>query len=57
VLYGLSLEDDAASVLLDPRRLERLVLSASHCGAIAVTRKGAFPSFPTIDDVADNWRL
>ncbi|MEO1201624.1 MAG: carbohydrate kinase [Pseudomonadota bacterium] len=57
VLYGLATQDDIAAYLTDVDRLQRLVLSAAHCGAIAVTRQGAFPSFPTLDDVAENWRL
>ena len=57
VLYGLSLQDDVNNYLTNSDRLRRLVLSAAHCGAIAVTRKGAFPSFPTAADVADSWSL
>ena len=55
VLYGLSLQADIREYLNDPDALERLVRSASKCGAIAVTRAGAFPSFPTADDVAGFW--
>ncbi len=55
VLYGLSLQDDAKTYLADANRLQSLVLSAAHCGAIAVTREGAFPSFPTFTDVANRW--
>ncbi len=55
VLYGLSLQDDATAYLKDIEGLERLVSSAAHCGAIAVTRRGAFPSFPTFAEVADSW--
>ncbi len=57
VLYGLSLQDDIAGFLSDADRLMSLVASAACCGAIAVSRKGAFPSFPTFDDVAETWSL
>ena len=57
ILYGLSLQDDITDRLGDIAWLERLVLSAAHCGALAVTRKGAFPSFPRLDDVAEHWDL
>ena len=55
VLYGLGAQDDAAACIADVDRLQALVASASQCGAIAVTRRGAFPSFPTFDEVADHW--
>ena len=55
VLYGLSLQDDVMNYLADVKRLQRLVGSAAHCGALAVTRRGAFPSFPTFAEVADAW--
>ena len=57
VLYGLSLQDDVKGYLSDIHRLQRLVASAAHCGAFAVTRRGAFPSFPTFADVADSWSV
>jgi fructokinase len=57
VLYGLSLQNDAEDFLSDIDGLQRLVQSAAHCGAIAVTRKGAFPSFPTFAEVEDSWSL
>jgi fructokinase len=57
VLYGLSLQDDAAACIEDVDCLRELVASAAHCGAIAVTRRGAFPSFPTFDEVADRWSI
>ena len=57
VLYGLSLRDDVEDYLADIHGLERLVSSAAHCGAVAVTRQGAFPSFPTFAEVADSWSL
>ena len=57
VLYGLSLQDDIAVFLANEAGLRSLVASASRCGAIAVSRKGAFPSFPTFDDVADTWSI
>ncbi|MDJ0758473.1 MAG: carbohydrate kinase [Woeseiaceae bacterium] len=57
VLYGLSLQDDVTEFLLNVDRLTSLVASAARCGAIAVSRKGAFPSFPTFDDVANTWSV
>ncbi len=55
VLFGLSRQADPGSVLGDEARLAELVSFASHCGAIAVSRPGAFPAFPTFEDVADHW--
>ena len=57
VLFGLSQQSDVRTYLADMGSLKRLVSSAARCGAIAVTRKGAFPSFPTFADVEDNWDL
>ncbi len=57
VLYGLSSRGDIQDYLLDIHGLQRLVSSAAHCGALAVTRQGAFPSFPTLAEVADDWSL
>lgn len=57
VLYGLSLQDDVEDYLSDIQGLEQLVSAAAHCGALAVTRQGAFPSFPTFAEVADSWSL
>ena len=55
VLFGLSQDAKPAVYLADEDRLSRLVSAASHCGALAVTRRGAFPSFPTFADVAGIW--
>ena len=55
VLYGLSLQEDIRAFLDDMLRLESLVAFATQCGALAVSRAGAFPSFPTADDVAGMW--
>jgi fructokinase len=57
VLYGISLQDDAGACLADIERLQKLVSSAAYCGALAVTRRGAFPSFPTFDEIADRWSI
>lgn len=57
VLYGLSLQEDVMGCLTDIHRLQRLASSAAHCGAIAVTRQGAFPSFPTFAEVAESWSV
>jgi fructokinase len=57
VLYGLSQQTDVAGFLDDMAAMERLVESAAHCGAIAVSRPGAFPSFPTLAAVGDHWSL
>lgn len=55
VLYGLSRQADPHSMLGDADGLEALVRFASHCGAVAVSRPGAFPAFPTFDEVAPYW--
>ena len=57
MLFGLSLQDDVRACLADIDRLERLVQSATYSGAFAVTRRGAFPSFPKLSDVANHWML
>jgi fructokinase len=55
VLFGLSRQAEPLSYLGDVAQLSRLVNFAAHCGAITVTRRGAFPSFPTFDDVESHW--
>ncbi len=57
VLYGLSQQADVKGFLDDLAAMQRLVESAAHCGAIAVSRPGAFPSFPTLADVGEHWSL
>jgi fructokinase len=51
VLYGLcqSQTDDFA----DTTKLARVIEFASQCGAIAVSRQGAFPAFPQNDEVKE----
>ncbi len=51
VLFGLSRSEDPVARMTDPEYIEELVRFAAHCGAVAVTRPGAFPSFPRLDDV------
>lgn len=53
LLFGLSLNQD--SIIQDEQALYQLVSFASHCGAFAVTRLGAFPALPVFDDVAQQW--
>lgn len=52
-LYGISV--DKRIVLTDMARMAELVKFASHCGAIAVTRPGAFPALPQFSEVSNYW--
>lgn len=51
VLFGLSREAEPATGLRDAASLQRLVDFAGRCGALAVSRQGAFPSFPKLEEV------
>lgn len=55
VLYGLARQSDPLAYLRDSDRLPRLIRAAASCGALAVTRRGAFPSFPTSAEIEDDW--
>ncbi|MCJ8312308.1 MAG: carbohydrate kinase [Saccharospirillaceae bacterium] len=35
--------------------IKKITVFASSCGAVAVTKLGAFPSLPTMDDVQQDW--
>ena len=55
ILFGLSQQADPIAYLGDQGKLQGVVRFAARCGAVAVTRPGAFPSFPTFSEVADYW--
>ena len=55
VLFGLSQQADPIGYLSDLNRTKSLISFASHCGAWAVSRPGAFPAFPVFDDVQQYW--
>ncbi len=57
VLYGLSLQAEPLRFLEEVGQLRQLASSAAYCGAIAVTRQGAFPAFPTMTDVEAQWTV
>ncbi len=51
VLYKLSQQSNPYNYCHDLSKLVKLVDFAARCGAIAVTRQGAFPAFPTQQDL------
>lgn len=53
VLFGFSQSD--SQPIDDGEFLRKLVSFASHCGAIAVSKQGAFPAFPGFDDVKEHY--
>lgn len=55
VLFGLARQPDPRTLLTEPDALRALVSFASHCGALAVSRPGAFPAFPAFDEVESHW--
>jgi len=55
VLFGLARHPEPRSVLGDADKLCALVAFASHCGAVAVSRPGAFPAFPAFAEVEAYW--
>ena len=57
VLFGLARQSDPLEYLHDTDRLPRLIRAAASCGALAVTRRGAFPSFPTFAEIEDDWDI
>lgn len=57
ILYGLSEQENLDVFLASPENLQSLVAFATHCGALTVTRQGAFPALPTFDEVSKNWIL
>ncbi|MEL7449934.1 MAG: carbohydrate kinase, partial [Pseudomonadota bacterium] len=56
VLHGLCRQTDPAKASKDIARLCGIVAFAAHCGAFAVGRKGAFPSFPEFEAVQRHWQ-
>ncbi len=57
VLFGLAQQPDPLDYLRDTDRLPRLIKAAARCGALTVTRRGAFPSFPTYAEVENDWDI
>ncbi len=55
VLFGLSQVSESLAFLKDAQQLQSLVAFATHCGAVAVSRKGAFPALPRFSDVEKFW--
>ena len=55
VLFGIAKHPEPRLVLGDADRLQALVSFASHCGALAVSRPGAFPAFPSFAEVEAHW--
>ena len=52
LLYGLAALADPRVGLADAASLRSMVAFASDCGALTVTRQGAYPALPTHDEVA-----
>ncbi|MDF2178611.1 carbohydrate kinase [Aliiglaciecola sp. CAU 1673] len=52
VLYALGCLEDSVAALNDPKQLESILTLASHCGAHAVMRPGAFPALPDLPGLA-----
>ena len=55
VLRGLSATTDLGKLFDDRDQVESLLRFAIQCGALTVTRPGAFPSLPVFDEVAEFW--
>lgn len=53
LLYALSCMTSPPATLDDPATLKTLLAFAAQCGAIAVTRPGAFPALPDLPAVRD----
>ncbi len=53
LLFGLSRADDALACARDDAALQEVLRLAVKCGAIAVSRPGAFPAFPAAADIAN----
>jgi len=52
-LYGLCQQEDIISALQQQEILESITVFASICGALSTTRKGAFPSMPSLEEVEE----
>lgn len=55
LLFGLSSMRDVRNEIVDPIVLSKLINFSAHCGAIAVTRLGAFTALPELRDVSSAW--
>lgn len=56
LLFGLAQQASVKECLNNQILVSRLVHFAAHCGAIAVSRHGAFPALPVFEDVHQVWR-
>lgn len=56
LIYGVNLLG-LSTLLNDVEQLKRVVSFAVACGAIAVSKQGAFPSLPTLSDIDTSWRI
>lgn len=56
VLFGLSRQDKPLNILRKLNELKPIVEFAIYCGAFTVSKKGAFPALPTLEDVIDKWK-
>lgn len=52
-LYALCQQEDLYEAIADQETLESIVVFASICGAITVTRAGAYPALPTLEEVQE----
>jgi fructokinase len=57
VLFGLSQHSTPLKMLEQLPLLKPLIAFAIHCGAITVTKHGAFPALPTFEDVKQHWSV
>lgn len=55
VLRCLCAATDIESAISDPECIESVVKFAVQCGALTVSRSGAFPALPVFDEVAEFW--
>ena len=54
ILYDLSCQSDPKDYLQDHASLKETIEFAAQCGAHAVTHPGAFPAFPTMDNIRNS---
>ncbi|MBU6952792.1 carbohydrate kinase [Hahella sp. HN01] len=57
ILFGLSKCGDQAALLNSQSQVAALVRFASQCGALTVSRQGAFPALPDWSEVSRFWEL
>lgn len=55
ILYGLSAAPSAKSIISDPEIIPLLIRFGAACGAVAVSRLGAFTALPDLNDVELAW--